>query len=88
MNTTRSCGCKGYRSCLICEDQHGIVTTEVGQVRADGFTKTATYCLTCQGTFLSEGTMPGGLHWIWHRSDDTLGSWNRFREIGMDSEYP
>merc|ERR1712029_1172008 len=45
----------------ICEHQHGIVAAEVGQVRADGFSKTAVYCQACHGTFLCQtATLLGG----------------------------
>ena len=54
MNTTRGCGCKGYRSCRICEDQLGIVAQEVGQVRASEFTRRVRLCLGCGGVFFSD----------------------------------
>ena len=54
MNTTRGCGCKGYRSCQICEEQFGIVVQEVGQVRAGEFEKSAGLCLGCGAVFLGQ----------------------------------
>ena len=51
MNTTRDCGCKGYRSCRICEEQFGIVSQDVGQERAAQFKKRAGLCLDCGQVF-------------------------------------
>lgn len=51
MNTTRGCGCKGYRSCRICEEQFGIVSQDVGQERAAQFKKRAGLCLDCGQVF-------------------------------------
>jgi len=58
MNTTRGCGCKGYRSCRICEDQWGIVAQEVGQVRASEITRRAQLCLGCGDVFFSDEACP------------------------------
>ena len=54
MNTTRFCGCKGYRSCKLCEDEYGIASIEVGQERADKFERTAVFCLACQNAFMGD----------------------------------
>ena len=54
MNTTRFCGCKGYRSCKLCEDEYGIASQEVGQERADQFERTAVFCLACQNAFMGD----------------------------------
>jgi len=54
MNTTRFCGCKGYRSCKLCEDEFGIASQEVGQERADQFERTAVFCLACQNAFMGD----------------------------------
>ena len=51
MNTTRSCGCKGYNSCLVCEAQHGIVNEEAGRHMMERFDKKAVYCIDCDRIF-------------------------------------
>jgi len=51
MNTTRGCGCKGYRSCLICEKELGIVNEEIGQRMLDNFPVKMDYCIDCDRAF-------------------------------------
>jgi len=51
MNTTRGCGCKGYRSCLLCENQFGIVNEEIGQRMLDNFEVKLAYCVDCDVAF-------------------------------------
>lgn len=48
MNTTRDCGCKGYRSCFICEKQFGIKKSEEAVDRVKSFENTFVFCSGCQ----------------------------------------
>lgn len=68
MNTTRSCGCKGYRSCLICEVKFGIRAQEAGENLIKSFDKIATFCFECQAAFPDEGRP----HECGHRPEDRL----------------
>jgi len=36
MNTNRSCGCKSFRSCILCENEHGLQPRQEGQGQRDG----------------------------------------------------
>lgn len=44
MNTDRSCGCKSFRSCYICEEQFGLKTTEPAKERVEQYDKHYSLC--------------------------------------------
>jgi len=54
MNTTRRCGCKGYRSCLVCEKEFGIVNEEIGKQMLDDFPVKLAYCVDSDRAFADQ----------------------------------
>lgn len=46
-NTTRECGCKGYRTCLVCENIFGIQKEDISFNRDDGYV----YCIYCNKAY-------------------------------------
>ncbi|XP_045475060.1 alpha-ketoglutarate-dependent dioxygenase alkB homolog 4 [Harmonia axyridis] len=46
-NTTRECGCKGYRTCLICEEKYGIQKKDISLNPNKSFL----YCIHCNKAY-------------------------------------
>jgi len=44
MNTNRSCGCKSFNTCYVCENELGIFKEDPGKSRLNQFVDTYTYC--------------------------------------------
>ena len=51
MNTDRTCGCKGFNSCLICEAEFGIESSDPAQERIDQFEEEREFCIDCSRLF-------------------------------------
>ena len=51
MNTDRTCGCKGFNSCLICEAEFGIESSDPAQERIDQFGEEREFCIDCSRLF-------------------------------------
>ena len=51
MNTDRTCGCKGFNSCLICEVEFGIESSDPAQERIDQFEEEREFCIDCSRLF-------------------------------------
>ena len=49
MNTTRNCGCKGYRSCYICEKEFNIPTYQLKEdiSKNYGLEESSIFCVNC-----------------------------------------
>jgi alkylated DNA repair protein alkB family protein 4 len=44
MNTNRSCGCKSFNTCFVCEAELGIAKADAAKLRVEAFEKTYVYC--------------------------------------------
>ena len=44
MNTNRTCGCKSFRTCFVCEKEHGLAPVETASHRLDSAEKVYDYC--------------------------------------------
>ena len=54
MNTTRNCGCKGYRSCYICEKEFNLPTGQLKEELVNSYgDKAYTFCVQCKQIVLS-----------------------------------
>ena len=48
MNTTRNCGCKGYRSCYLCENEFDIPRVDLAKQLNEEFgKKSSIFCMQC-----------------------------------------
>lgn len=58
MNTDRSCGCKSFRSCYICEKEFGIQNVDTAQERVNAFQTTYKFCLEREMLFPDNNNSP------------------------------
>jgi len=58
MNTNRTCGCKSFNTCYVCENELGIVKEDEGKSRLTRFVDIYTYCPE-SGTIVIEGDKEG-----------------------------
>ena len=55
MNTNRSCGCKSFNTCYVCENELGIVKEDAGKLRLAQFVDTYTYCPESETIVIQDG---------------------------------
>ena len=47
MNTNRTCGCKGFNSCYICENEYGITPRDAAQEEVNKYDQVKNLCILC-----------------------------------------
>jgi len=51
MNTNRTCGCKAFNTCFICETEFGLESTDPAQERINQFPEEREFCIKCSRLF-------------------------------------
>jgi len=51
MNTNRTCGCKAFNTCFICETEFGLESTDPAQERINQFAEEREFCIKCSRLF-------------------------------------
>lgn len=90
MNTTRSCGCKSFRSCLLCETELGIQNEEIAEKRCRELDKTLLYSPTSNELHPAEDKCHPGIRFPGIKIIENFVTAEEEAELlrGLDEEVP